>query len=125
MKKLLLSFGLFGALLAGHANAADFIVAEPVPVAPEAPPADDWTGFYLGGHLGWAWDDAEWTFTNDSFWGDDGSGRSLDLDGFIGGGQAGYWHQFQNDFVLGADISASYTDLDGSFADDTVFRGTA
>jgi len=51
MKKLLLTSIAFAALVAGPATAAD--LGSPVYRAPVAVPvAFNWTGFYIGGHVG-------------------------------------------------------------------------
>lgn len=99
-KQLLLGVGL--SALLGFTPA----LAEPPPVAPY-----NWTGFYLGGNIGYSWGRAKGelntpgvaplfspTYSN-----------SFDLDGVIGGGQIGYNWQYNNDWVFGleADIQAS------------------
>jgi outer membrane immunogenic protein len=106
------------------ALAADLGVYEPVPTyEPTYTESFNWTGAYLGGHIGWAWDDADFTLDDDGFWGDAGASTSIDSDGFIGGGQVGFWYQ-PNNFVFGVDVSGSWADLSGSatspeFASDT------
>lgn len=85
------------------------------PVAPATPPLNPvfltprWTGFNIGGHLGFA--DAEITGVSSFL------GAPVGLDagevGFVGGGQFGYNYQFRNNVVLGGEI-------DGSFASITV-----
>ena len=72
---------------------ADPYVAAPAPVVA----VDDWTGFYFGGTLGWA------------------MGETVgvdDFDGLLYGGFAGYNYQFDNDFVLGAEVAASTGELE-------------
>jgi outer membrane immunogenic protein len=86
--------GLFGATSALAADLA-------APVYTKAPvyvdPGYNWTGFYLGGNLGYSWGRSSdtSTFTN-------GGGTLLstsvgrsNLDGVVGGGQAGYNRQMQ------------------------------
>jgi outer membrane immunogenic protein len=86
--------GLFGATSALAADLA-------APVYTKAPvyvdPGYNWTGFYLGGNLGYSWGRSSdtSTFTN-------GGGTLLstsvgrsNLDGIVGGGQAGYNWQMQ------------------------------
>jgi outer membrane immunogenic protein len=99
--------GLFGAT---SAMAADL----PARVYTKAPvfadPGYNWSGFYLGGNVGYSWGRSNDTsaFTN-------GAGTTLstsigssNLDGVVGGGQAGYNWQVQN-WVWGleADIQAT------------------
>jgi outer membrane immunogenic protein len=95
----------------------------PAPVAPVAyaPPVYNWTGFYVGGHIGGGYAASSWTdaFTgaNDTF----NSGA-----GFLGGAQLGGNMQF-NAFVLGLEGDFSWADLKGSGTDsigDTINTNT-
>lgn len=70
-----------------------------------------WQGCYVGGHLGGAWGDADWTFVEDGPFGFVGEKVSHDLDGVIGGGQIGCNLQM-NEWVFGAELSLSGSDLD-------------
>jgi outer membrane immunogenic protein len=96
------------------ARAADLPPAPPVaPVAPVAyaPPVYNWSGFYVGGHVGGGYASSSWsdpfTATSDTF----NSGA-----GFLGGAQVGANAQF-NALVLGIEGDFSWTDLKGSGAD--------
>jgi opacity protein-like surface antigen len=52
MKELLVAgVSLMALLVASRADAADPLLPIPVKAAP-APTAYDWTGFYVGGHIG-------------------------------------------------------------------------
>lgn len=91
------------AVLAGLFGATSALAADlPAPVYTKAPvyvdPGYNWTGFYLGGNLGYSWGRSSdtSTFTN-------GAGTLLstsigrsNLDGIVGGGQAGYNWQMQS-----------------------------
>ena len=60
MKELLVPCVSLTALaIAGRAEAADSSLL--LPVKPPASTAYDWTGFYAGGHLGYAWGSSNWT----------------------------------------------------------------
>ena len=95
---------------AERAHAAD-LSAIMAMKAPAAPAAYDWTGFYVGGHLGYAWGNSNWTTAPDL-------AGSLDLfqpfDAFSGTGsyfagiQIGYDTMLPNRFVLGAEVDASF-----------------
>jgi high affinity Mn2+ porin len=84
--------------------------------APAALPSSDWTGFYLGGHFGYAAGQSSWTATSVAAPGPNVSG-SLNLfqpfDPFTGAGsyfmgvQAGYNYMFPNRVVLGAETDLS------------------
>ena len=107
MRSLLVFAGLAGALVSTSAMAAD--IARPVYKAPPAgalPVAYDWTGFYIGGHVGYGWAKKDWQ---------DGFGLfnlSTDANGFLGGGQVGFNYQI-GQFVLGAEGDFSWTGING------------
>jgi outer membrane immunogenic protein len=105
---------LFGA---SSALAADL----PARVYTKAPavvdPGYDWTGFYLGGNVGYSWGRSSDTSTLTN-----GAGTVLftsadrtNLDGIVGGGQIGYNWQMQN-WVWGFEADIQGTDEKGSRA---------
>ncbi len=91
--------------LAGAASAADF------PVKAPPPPEWTWTGFYVGGNIGYSWGRSDSTV---SFF-DSATGAllaspsaSFNMDGIIGGGQIGYnWQSGNWVWGLEADIQGS------------------
>jgi outer membrane immunogenic protein len=113
MKKFLLSTVALMALGTASAVAADLPARTYTKAPVYAAPIYNWTGFYLGGHIGAA------------FGGDDGfatnivglTGSSRDAS-FIGGGQLGADYQFSPNWVLGIEgqISAQ-TSNDRTFTD--------
>jgi outer membrane immunogenic protein len=104
MKKFLGAIGVVS-LLAGPAFAADLPVKAPVmmPI-----PVYNWTGFYIGGNLGGAWETAT---ISDSFF---NASFSNSRSGFIGGGQIGYNWQVSPQFVLGVEWMFDGTDISSS-----------
>jgi outer membrane immunogenic protein len=80
----------------------------------EAPQAFDWTGPYIGAHVGWGWIDLKGEYDTSDGTGDfvdDLSGHfDLDDNNILGGLQAGYNWQI-NQFVLGIEADVSVTDL--------------
>src|SRR5262249_20839253 len=101
------------ALIGTPAFAADMAVKAPPP--PPAP-VYSWTGWYVGGNVGYSWGDAQTDIS--------GSGTSVSLPGFlvgfhnpsafagsntarlngvIGGGQVGYNYQTSAKWVLGGE----------------------
>lgn len=109
MRRCLL-MGISLACLAGASAAADVWEQPPVyqvavppvyGVASRPPGLFSWTGFYLGGHVGWGWGAFEVEVPQ-------GPSGTIDLNGWIAGGQGGYNWQW-NQIVLGieADLSAS------------------
>ncbi|MEP3276003.1 MAG: outer membrane protein [Stappiaceae bacterium] len=60
----------------------------------------DWSGFYVGGHLGWGWAN----FGT--------SGGDIDADGIIGGAHAGYNYMLSPSFLLGAEAEFDFTDYE-------------
>ena len=82
------------ALGTSAALAADLPVKAPV----YTPPAFSWTGCYIGGNIGTAWTDSNWS---DSLFGLAWGGFTGNAR-FIGGGQVGCNYQFNNPgFVIG------------------------
>ena len=115
MKRLLLS-GVAVAALAGTlpAHAADLARPAPAYKAPVAPPVMlyNWTGFYIGGHVGGLWSSKDWTevppFAVPGF----PATASTDPDGFLGGVQAGFNWQ-TGPWVWGVEVQWSWADADG------------
>src|SRR6516162_6583641 len=129
MKKLLLA-GIAFAAVAGPAIAAD--LARPVHRRPVvvAAPVYTWTGFYVGGNVGYGWGDANTDLTaNGNVTSSAGcvttgcpplniqvpasfafaTSNTARPNGVIGGGQIGYNYQFSPKWMLGfeADIQGS------------------
>lgn len=97
--------------MAGAAQAADLIVIdEPVVVAPSA---HDWSGFYVGGSVGFGMGTVDWT--GEAFLGgvvvDEDTG-SFDIDGWTVGLQAGANAQFDM-FVLGVEGDIAWANISG------------
>jgi outer membrane immunogenic protein len=79
--------------------------AQPAPVMA----AYNWSGFYVGGHVGYAWasEDVSSTLT--------GLSGGTDPSGFLGGAQVGFNWQ-TGAFVFGVEGDWSWTNADGSTA---------
>jgi outer membrane immunogenic protein len=128
MKRLLLAGAAFAALIAGPAMAADQapkVYRRPVVVAA---PVYSWTGFYVGGNLGYSWGNASTNIVGSgttfilpgllgffpSFPGFPANlgfagSNTTRLNGMVGGGQIGYNFQFTPKWVLGFE-----TDIQGA-----------
>jgi outer membrane immunogenic protein len=94
------------AAMSAPSFAAD-LAARPYTKAPVPTPAPiyNWTGFYLGGHVGGA------------FRGDDNNIFAGSRDGaFLGGVQVGYDNQFAPNWVLGLEANYSFKDTNSVFA---------
>lgn len=83
-------------------------------VAPAPPPPCNWTGFYLGVHVGGQFGHAEDKDLDDYNALDQQWGYSVS--GVVAGGQIGYNWQWQW-LVLGPEIDLGYMNLDGSGAE--------
>jgi len=106
MRSLLVVGLTSAAIFSSSAMAAD--MSRPVYKAPPAgalPVTYDWTGFYIGGHVGYGWADKDW---RDAF----GLNIGNKADGFLGGGQVGFNYQIQQ-FVLGVEGDFSWTGING------------
>ena len=121
MLKRLISGGLtVAALSCVRAIAADGII--PLPVQASAAPYYDWTGFYVGGHLGYATGYSKWSATEAGAVVPSLAG-SLDLfrafDAFKGTGsyfiglQAGYSYMFPSRLLIGVEADVSFPSLIG------------
>ena len=101
------------ALLAGSASAADLATRYPVKAAPIPVQTFSWTGFYIGGNVGWGWADNTYDVTPFgslvSYSYSPGTGN-----GFIGGLQAGYNYQFANNVVVGVEADLDWSDIGSS-----------
>jgi outer membrane immunogenic protein len=117
LKKLTIAFAL--ASVPGLAAAADLPMRSQMPL--KAPPLQQqvfsWTGFYIGGNVGGAFDNSDRVEVT----GLAGPGL-LDLrnksDGVTAGGQFGYNYEFMlgglSGIVVGVETDAAYTDLSSS-----------
>jgi high affinity Mn2+ porin len=95
------------------------VAADPSPIVPRkvgsvpyrAPAAYDWSGFYVGSHLGYAWGRSHWSQTPDLV--SDSFSLSKPFDAFqntgsfFAGLQAGYDYMLANRLVVGAIVDAS------------------
>ncbi len=112
--------------LASSASAAD--IAYKAPAAQVVVPSANWTGIYLGGHVGGSWGKADtsnsWMTTNGVLTSNvpglnagtfAGLDRSFDLNGsFTGGVQVGYNYEFSNRVVLGIEGDFAWADNKGN-----------
>ena len=104
MKKIALAAAALSILFTGAASAADMAVkARPAP--PPLVAVYNWTGFYVGGHVGWGEAKDDWFLIQNAV------GFGFRKDGVIAGGYAGYNWQVGTNFVIGAEVEGSWSDL--------------
>jgi len=145
MKKLLLVSAALAALIAASpATAADLSAKAPVFKAPIMEPPYNWTGFYVGGNVGYSWGRGVTDFSDSStsivseFRGvppltpcvpggcpalpaglgaptAGGASGTANMNGFLGGLQAGYNVQY-NTFVFGLEADIQATGQRGSLS---------
>ena len=101
-------------------------------VAPPAPELCNWTGFYLGGNLGYAFEGradldldlgGEWLVFSpprDADFAMPLGSRDLDANGVVAGGFLGYNYQW-NSFVAGLEANIDYVGLRDSFESGLLF----
>ncbi|MFG1206406.1 outer membrane protein [Xanthobacter flavus] len=99
-------------LLAGTASAADLATRYPVKAAPIPVQVFSWTGFYIGGNVGWGWADNTYDYT--PFASPTYSYSPGTSNGFTGGLQIGYNYQFANNVVLGVETDFNWADINTS-----------
>jgi outer membrane immunogenic protein len=115
MKKLLIAGAALAALIGTPALAADMPLKAPLPPAP----AWSWTGFYLGGNIGYSVGrDPTNQFINAPGAGLGGSvlitADDLSPIGFLGGGQIGYNLQMAPSWLIGIEADFQGADQRGS-----------
>ena len=103
-------------LTGASANAAD--IARPVYKAPVVVPAFNWSGFYIGGHVGWGWQHDEATLSSISPalpFSVLGSNFNLERSGFLGGATVGVnWQPVGQPWVFGIEGDWSWASVDES-----------
>lgn len=98
------------ALLGGAASAADLATKYPVKAVAPVVPVFSWTGFYIGGNIGWGWADSSLNVS--PIYGAAPTSIGVgSANGFIGGLQAGYNYQFANNVVLGLEADIDWTSM--------------
>ncbi|MGB3898201.1 MAG: outer membrane protein [Mesorhizobium sp.] len=92
--------------------AADAVVGgESLPEAPVA--SFTWTGAYIGAHAGYGWGHTEDT--------NNPAANRKNIDGFIGGIQAGYNHQLDNNVVLGVEATLDFGNVKNTWDGENEF----
>jgi len=111
MKRVLIGIATVSSLLATSALAADLPVRTYTKAPVYVDPVYDWTGFYVGGNIGYSWGRSNSTLTlSDATSGAilSSAATKFGMDGIIGGGQIGYnWQRDKWVFGLEADIQGS------------------
>ena len=93
------------------AIAAD--LGRPVYKAPVAimAPVTNWNGFYIGGHAGYGWGDADYRFNNVGWYNlTAGDRTSHDMSGLMAGGQIGFNWQAGR-YVYGLEVAGTWSDV--------------
>jgi outer membrane immunogenic protein len=123
----MLAISVFNASAAGINRKPVLTKAPPVQSAP-ASPVYNWTGFYIGGNVGYGWSHRDFTNTITGTLGaiqnsainsgnDDGKG-------WLGGGQIGFNYEFLSHWVAGIEADIDVTDITSStFACFTALAG--
>jgi outer membrane immunogenic protein len=101
---------LFAIGMSGTAFAADMAVKAPRLAPP--PPVYNWSGFYIGGHAGYGWQDVDSDVfdSNEVFLLSNSSKRK----GGFGGGQIGFNWMWTPNWVVGVEADGSFANIKGS-----------
>ncbi len=94
--------------LTTFASAADLQVRAPVVKAPPAAMLYDWSGFYIGGHAGYRWVDADARFPSVTPTDEFAAALGFRPNSFVGGGLVGYNIQLNGGWVVGLEADASF-----------------
>lgn len=109
MKKVIALLAM--TVLSGQAFAADAIVSAPEPAPVQDYATFNWTGGYIGVHAGYGWGK-----TNDV---NNAGSPEKKMKGGLGGIQAGYNYQFDNNVVLGAEADLSFGSIKKNWVEAT------
>lgn len=111
MKQFLVPSIVLSALVVSSAMAADLPIRKGSPAPPPAAAFYDWSGIYIGGHIGYGYAQADIA--------DLGTQLRLDSEGFLGGAQAG-WNYQMGRVVLGAELDFSFADINSNNVTNTL-----
>lgn len=119
VRRFSVAIATLGMIACAPAIAAD-LAAAPSYKAPVVAPAPwNWTGFYVGAHAGYGWNDAKVSLVPGATWGALGGewligngSPALHTSGALGGLQAGYNFQTAN-WVWGVEADFSFTGIKG------------
>jgi len=126
--KRVFAVGMAVTLFGGSALAADLPYKAPVKADPAAATVFNWTGCYVGGHVGGGWGIRDisrpsgfilpptnplFTFLNGTPFGVNSLNESVSASGLLGGAQAGCKYQFTQNWVIGFEGEYSRTQLTG------------
>jgi opacity protein-like surface antigen len=102
MNRFLFGIAALATLIAGPALAAD------MPINVSSPASYDWTGLYVGAHVGWERAETQGSTTIPNLLGTVIAGPTdQKMQGWLGGAQLGYNQQFRR-VVLGVEVSGSW-----------------
>lgn len=128
MKRLMAAGVALVAMAASGAAFAADLGSRPVYKAPMATPPAGWTGFYVGGNVGYGWQDPTVSFTGTDrsgaaaalltggFGGTAAPPASYGIGGVTGGVQFGYNWQFDRRWVVGFETDFNGSGISGSGA---------
>lgn len=87
----------------------------PAKAAPlEVPYGDPWSGFYIGGAVGYGWNNGDGTGSGTSIFGTSSTAFSTSPQGFVGGLHAGVNGHLAQSWVLGGEIAGGIGTLTGT-----------
>jgi outer membrane immunogenic protein len=104
-----------GAMLGwcAQADAADLPLANKAPVA-AVDYGDPWSGFYIGGAIGYGWNNGDGTGTGTTILGSGSTAFSTSPQGLVGGLHAGIGSHFGGNWYIGGEVAGGIGTLDGT-----------
>jgi outer membrane immunogenic protein len=112
MKQFVVSSIVLSTFAVSSAIAADLPRRPPPTVAPPPVVVFDWSGIYIGGHIGYGYGETDITDRTVLGLNNLIPTQSFNSEGFLGGAQVG-WNYQTGRFVLGAEADYSYADIKG------------
>ena len=114
-RRALLAGAALAMITVSPALAADLPAATYSKAPVYVPPVYNWTGFYIGGHIGGGWSDFGSTEVSGTPAFPVGTAfTKSDLSGFLGGVQGGYNWQASTNLVIGVEGEYSWADVTGT-----------
>ena len=112
MKQFLVPSIVLSAFVVSSAMAADLPIRKGSPAPPPEAAFFDWSGIYVGGHIGYGYAEADIAGLGNQI-------LRLESEGFLGGAQGG-WNYQMGRFVLGAELDFSFADINSNNVTNTL-----
>jgi outer membrane immunogenic protein len=108
---------LLASLLSTSAFAADLPTRAPLKAPAIETYVDPWTGFYIGGAVGYGWNNGDGVGSGTTIFGSGSTAFSTSPQGFVGGLHAGVGGRIASNWYIGGELAGGIGTLDGTAQD--------